>query len=249
MITARTPTTGWRIYTGHQVTGDTVNVTVRGVPPSSGSINQVSHPIAAPIIIPDNEGMIRRVSVESSSGQQTVSVSSSGIYRSLPPGSGTRPILRRPPPQTAPPPETNARLQSNIVRAASSKPLPLVDGPPPRVDSAYLIDLIRQIREDFSESAGIWIKQDGNYQQIGQRDASAEEKRILEGLKALDQSVRAFFRTTNPTQRQTNAARISDETDSIRELWQIVKMSPELNQKFRNLFQSIEAMLAGFSGR
>jgi len=243
MITARTPTTGWRIYTGHQVTGDTVNVTVRGVPPPNGSVNQVSHPTATPIVIPDNKGMIRRVSVEGSNGTQTVSVSPSYIYRSAPPGSGKRPVLQRAPSQTLPPPEANARLQSNLVIAPSSKKLPLIDGPPPRIDSAYLLDLIRQIREEFSESAGLWIKQDGNYQPIGKSDPSIEDKKILDGLKALDQSVRIYIRTTNPDQRRTNASRISEDARSIKETWQTVKMSPELNQKFRNLFQSIEGFL------
>ncbi len=247
IVTARTPTTGWRIHTGYQVTGDTVNVTVRGVPPTRGSINQVSHPSAPPIVIPDNNGLIRRVSVEGANGLQTVSVYSSSTNRSVPPGPATSSAFRGDPSQMAPPRATNAKLQSVPALRPSSASLPLVEGSPRRIDSADLIDLIRQIREDFSESAELWIKQDGSYQPIGQKDPSNEAKQMLDDLKSLDQSVRAFAGTTDPNQRRTNGIRISEELRRIKETWQVVKMSPELNKKFRNLFQLTPILIGGYT--
>src|SRR5262249_60278661 len=62
-IQSETLTTGWRIYTHHQLTNNnsTLEVRLKGWPSANSGYRQVHHPYASPIIVLDRSNVIHRI--------------------------------------------------------------------------------------------------------------------------------------------------------------------------------------------
>ena len=146
LITAETSSAGWRIYTNHEILRDTVEVRLSGTPPSGSADRGIAHPSASPIIIPDRNGRIQRVTVHAANGSRTVSVNSSWTE--------TRPISSRPssgssggssnPPRERPAPTTGTISDDLLIETAS------------RVERQ-----VELIRLNFASTIGVWINNDG----------------------------------------------------------------------------------------
>jgi hypothetical protein len=80
LITAETPTAGWRIFVDHSVDRDTLEVWLRGYKPSGPVAQVLSHPTVS-LSVPDQSGEIRRILVHGSNGNRTAEVAPSTILR------------------------------------------------------------------------------------------------------------------------------------------------------------------------
>ncbi|NDD65422.1 MAG: hypothetical protein EBZ36_15835, partial [Acidobacteria bacterium] len=77
LVTAETPSTGWRIYSNHEIKPDRIEVRLRGVAPNAPASRQISHPTAPTIVIPDRNNRIRKIVVHGKNTVQTIDVNGS----------------------------------------------------------------------------------------------------------------------------------------------------------------------------
>jgi hypothetical protein len=233
LAVAETPTTGWRIFTSHRVVGDTVEVRLRGVPPSAGGIRELSHPAAPTIKIADG-GVVSRVAVNARNGTRDIAINQGSGGAGQPRPS----VIYRPaaPGPVSPPPKKN----SSGSGVTSGNPPPSTSKPP----GARVANQIEQVRYDFGATVGVWISPDGTYDMIGQRKPTPDEKRLLDGLGSLLNSTRAF----NTTPNSSMGAKVMEDASLIEEVWQRVKLSPELNKKFQTMLNDARALVSSTQG-
>lgn len=74
LITAETPTAGWRIYADHSLDRETLEIWLRGDRPAGMVAQVISHPTIT-LTIPDEQGAVRRVLVHGANGDRRVTVS------------------------------------------------------------------------------------------------------------------------------------------------------------------------------
>jgi hypothetical protein len=103
LIVAETPSPGWQIFTHHQLSanGSTLEVRLRGTPPSGYGGGQISHPNAPVIIVQDRGGYIGRIVVQGANGSRTVALNTSSVSYN---NGGSQPDTYRPSTQIAPAP-------------------------------------------------------------------------------------------------------------------------------------------------
>jgi hypothetical protein len=229
LLTAETPSTGWQVSTKHHISGESVEVSLYGVPPSNVTVRQTSHPTPSPIVIPDNKGSIRRVIVQAKNGPRTVTVPSSSLLPAPP--SPTTPDSPRP------------KLRPPTPRVQSPGP---VDSPRPEPSTPGrgIVNQLERIRYDFGSSVGVWMNQDGSYDVSRSRPLSDDERLLLDRTGSLLKSVRDYENQSNGSSRKDLVERIREDTQSIQQGWARVKMSDDLNQQFRRLFNDLR-MLGG----
>ncbi len=226
LVIAETPTTGWRVFTNYSVSGDTVNVRLSGTRPASGATNQISHPLATPIKITDKNGAIRRALVRGKNGDREATVTASSGSRYIPPTGST--TTR--PPSTSKPPTTTGSTSSPASSGSSS--------------GSQVVNEIEQARYGFGSTIGVWINPDGTYDVIGQRQPTSDEKQLLDGLGSQLNSVKTYNNSSDPSSRRTNAAKVSEDTNLVEQTWKRVKMSSDLNGKFKTMIQDTRALVA-----
>jgi hypothetical protein len=78
LITAETPTAGWRVYADQSLDRDTLEIWLRGERPKGMAAQVISHPTVT-VTAPDEAGRVRRVLVHGANGDRTLD---------LPPRSG-----------------------------------------------------------------------------------------------------------------------------------------------------------------
>ncbi len=229
LLTAQTPSTGWQVSTSNRVSGDTVEVGIYGTPPINGSVRQTSHPTPSPIVIPDRNGFIRRVIVQASNGPRTVAVPSSSLL----PASGypTTPGPSRP------------VLQPSPSRIPSSGPVG-TPRPAPATLVKRIANQLERIRYDFGSSVGVWMNQDGSYDVSKSRKLTDDERLLLDRTGSLLKFVRDYESQSDASTRNEIVERIREDTQVIQQAWARVRMSNDLNQRFRSLFNDVQ-MLVG----
>ncbi|QQS46409.1 MAG: hypothetical protein IPM66_21285 [Acidobacteriota bacterium] len=227
LITAETPTSGWRIYTNHELTSDAVYVRLRGVPPTGAGATMISHPTAPTITIPDSNGRFRTVVVVGKNGTRTTQVNA-------PPGSSGTFTPTQPVDYPNTPPSTG----SGTPVPPSTPPASTGPGADFNSQASRIANQIEQIRYDYGATVGVWINRDGSYDPIGQRQPTADERKLLDSLGALLNSVRALnLNSPNSAALRTNAARVQEDTRVVEQAWRRVPASSNLNQKIRTMIQ------------
>jgi hypothetical protein len=224
LVTAKTPGPGWRIFADHAVSGDQVEVSLRGVPPPSAKAGRVSHPTAPTISIPDNDGAIRRVIVRAKNGERETKVRAYPGSRS--PASAER--------KTTP-----ARTASTASRASGP------DNVSPTSSGSRVVSEIEQLRNEFGTSVGILINKDGTYEDSGDRRPNSDEKQLLDALGSQLNSVQAYIRNaSNPSTRRNSALLVEEDVKLVEQVRMRVKMSTEMNRRFRTALQNTQALIA-----
>ncbi len=253
LITAETPTAGWRIYTNHEVTSDTIYVRLRGVPPTGAGATAISHPTAPVIVIPDRNGRFRTVVVQARNGTRSTQVNA-------PFGSNDTFTPTRPTDYPTYPSGGNQSYPSPPPSTGSGGPPPSTGGggistPPPTTSpgggpganfsnqASRVINQIEQIRYDYGATIGVWINRDGTYDPIGQRQPTADERKLLDSLGAMLNSVRALnLNSPNSAALRSNAARVQEDARIVEQAWKRVPVSNNLNQKIRTVLQDARAL-------
>jgi hypothetical protein len=236
LVIAETPTTGWRIYTSHNVVGDAVRVRLRGVQPSSGSLSQVSHPASPTIKVSDNFGNINRIVVTAKNGTRETLVGASAGSEYV--GSTTPPVTTPRPRPVTPRPVATPRP------VTPSTGIPTTPVPGSTALGTRVVNQITQIRYDFGATVGVWINSDGSYDAIGQRQPTADQRRLLDTLGSLLNSVKAY----NVSPNSTMGAKVLEDANLIEQTWQKVRLDQDLNQKFVNMLKDVRTLVSATQG-
>lgn len=244
LITAETATSGWRIYTNHEISRDTVDVRVRGVPPSSTGARQISHPSAPTIVIPDRNRRLQRVIVRGRNGVRTVNVDGGGS--TFDPNRPQTPIdyTNNPPgPGTTQPPYTGGGGTGGGGTGTGSTGGGLS---PTEINSlaSRVINQTTQLRYDYGATIGVWINRDGSYDLIGQRRPTADERQLLDSLGAMQSSAQALnLNSSNLSARRSNAAKLNEDAKAVENAWRRAPMSADQNQRVRDLLQDVRKLV------
>jgi hypothetical protein len=224
LVTAKTPGPGWRIFADHAVSGDQVEVSLRGVPPPSARAGRVSHPTAPTISIPDNDGAIRRVIVRAKNGVRETKVRA---Y----PGSRTTAGSRR----------TTAPARTSSSASGSSTPTKVSTTP----SGSSVASEIEGLRNEFGTSIGLRIDKDGTYEASGDRKPTSDEKQLLDALGSQLNSVQAYVRNaSNPATRRNSALLVEEDVKLVEQVRVRVKMSTDMNRRFRAALENTQALIA-----
>jgi hypothetical protein len=262
LITAETPTNGWRIYTNHQITNNnTLEVRLRGWPPASYGYRQLSHPSAPTIIVQDRNGAIQRVVVRGSNGDRTVGINSSASYGGGNIGNigNTAPINTQPQPQPTPYrpprpgdlPSDGSSINIGVPPYGSPGPQPPASGGQSGGQPGTLSGLatrtaneLENFREFFTADIGLFRNSNGTYDVLGQRRPTANERQMLDSINYLIESARQLSRETSAQTRRTLANRLRDDLAAGNQLWLRINASPENNRRWQTLQQNVQSLIS-----
>ena len=241
LVTAETPSTGWRIFSNHEIKPDTIEVRLRGVAPTALASRQVSHPTAPTIVIPDRNNRFKKIIVHGKNTVQTVGVNGSWTERggsatknrtteaAPAPGAPVGPAApgRRPSPSAGRtrPPEPSSASDTDISQLAS------------RIEGD--IDLIRF---NYASSIGIWLNKDGTFEVLSGRRPTTDEKKFLDGLAALSNSVRLLQSSSSEAARLDSILRVREDLRLVESTWRKIPMNNENNQQVREMFELVERL-------
>jgi hypothetical protein len=224
LVTAQTPSGGWRIFTSHDVTTDgVVEVHMRGTEPTVPSSRQVAYPIAPPILIPDRNNQIRRVKVIARNTTRTVELSSS-----------------------APPPRDTAnRSTTPTARPAPAPPVSGDRPARPQTVSASPLQLeVETIRKNFASSIGIWIDEEGREESISGRRPSGDERKFIDSLGSLALSLQQYhFATGSSAARRTALLKVEEDQRMVETIWKRLAMSSQANQQVRQMLDQLRTLI------
>lgn len=237
LVTAETPSTGWRIYTNHEIKPDSIEVRLRGVAPTAVAARQVSHPTAPTIVIPDRNNRFKKITVHGKNTVQTIGTNGSWTNRA---DSGSR------------------RTASSTTATTPTRPTP-TRGRPRQADStatsttpsdAELAELASRIESDidlirfnFASSIGIWLNKDGTYDILAGRRPTTDERKFLDGLAALSNSVRTLhYKSSSEEARLDNVYRVREDYRLVESTWKRIPMSNETNQLVREMLGRVETI-------
>ncbi len=256
LISGETPTNGWRLYTNHQITNNnTLEVRLRGWPPSSYGYRQVSHPSAPTIIVQDRNNAISRLIIHGANGSRTVAINNTGaIY------GGTEPVYTEPyrppaqqptepyrPPRPGDLPSDGSSINLGVppYGTPGAQPPPSTGGSLPTTTLAGLANRVANelevFRENFTASIGLYRNSNGTYDELGSRRPSTNERQMLENINYLIESARQIAREQDSAQsRRAVTGRLRDDFVVANQLWQRVSASPEMNRRWQVIQQSVQ---------
>jgi hypothetical protein len=238
LVTAETPTNGWRIYTHYEIQPrDTLDIRLRGVPPSTQGTRVVSHPSAPTIMVQDRNGDIRRIIVRGSNGDR---------YLTIGPGSGSarndsyQPISR-PTPSS---PQTDRPRPGSGPSDGSFGNITI----PPSTGGSALSSLATQVanqietfRANYAADIGVWMNRDGTIDEIGERRPSAAQRQLLDTLGYMLNSARALAAPAlDPYAKQQSRQRLQDDNQVAQQTWQRARSSGSFTQERERQWQSLQ---------
>jgi hypothetical protein len=224
LVTAKTPSAGWRIFADHVVSGDQVEVSVRGVPPPSAKAGRVSHPTAPTISIPDNDGVIKKVIVRAKNGVRETKVRA--YPGSRPTAGAGRPVT---PDRTAPPASGSSSPAKGSTTSSGSR----------------VVSEIEQLRTEYGTSVGVMMNKDGTYETSRGRKPTPDEKQLLDALESQLNSLQAYVRNaSNPSTRRNSALLVEEDVKLVEQVRMRVKMSSDMNRRFSTVLQNTQTLIA-----
>jgi hypothetical protein len=248
LVTAETSTTGWRIYTNHEVKPrDTLDVRLMGIPPSQYGVKQTSHPSAPAVCVEDRTSEIRRIVIRGLNGARYLTI-----------GQGVTSAKAEPYSQSAPP----IRQPYYPSLSQSPRPRPSAgpsDGsfgsiPPPATSTGNLSSLARQVanqvellRSNYAAAVGLWMNNDGTAESFGSRQTSPTEKQLYDTLTFLLTSARNLSAPSSDAYNRQRAGRqLQADTQTAQQMWQRVKtsgvISPDLDNQWVNTLSSLRTL-------
>jgi len=246
-VTAETSTTGWRIYTHHEVQSrDTLDVRLMGIPPAQYGVKQISHPSAPPICVEDRNSEIRRIVIRGLNGARYLTIGQGATSANV--DSSSRPA-----------PSNQQPYYPPISQSGRTRPRPgPSNGPygdfPPATPStgnlSSLASLSRQtanqvelLRANYAPVIGLWILRDGNVESLGGRRTTASERELFDSLSNLLTTTRSL---AAPSNRQRAAQQLQSDTQTAQQRWEKVKstgvISPDLDRQWQNTLSNLRAL-------
>ncbi|MGH9938078.1 MAG: hypothetical protein ACREAM_17675 [Blastocatellia bacterium] len=265
-IRTETPTNGWRIYTHHQIQpGDTLDVRVRGFPPSTSGTRQVSRPSASEICVDDRNSAIRRIVVRGSNGDRYLTIGQGTTSAQLDPFSRPstpdRPIYQptpRPNPQTGRPRPGAGPSDGSLGNLEFPPSTRNPSGSTPRPTSSLsslatqVANQVEVLRSNYAAAIGVWVNNDGTIDPSLGRTPTAGERQLFETLSYMHNSARALAAPSlNAFNRQRSAQQLQSDNQTAQQMWQRVRstgvISPELDRQWNTVQNNVRALLTAAS--
>ncbi len=252
LITAETQTSNWRIYTHHELRGDTLEIRLRGVPSATYGVRQLSRPPAPMIIVQDQNGAIRRILVHGSNGDRYLNLGfGSGIAQTQPyqPPAQTY----QPPPQTYQParpttgagPSDGSSFDLGVPGGASST------GGATRPAGSSLSALATQtanqintLRLNYAAVIGLWVNRDGTVDALGGRRPTTNERQLFDTLSFMLGSAGALSSPSiSAPERQRNGQQLQADAQTAQQMWLRVRSTGILSQDLERQWQNLQTNL------
>jgi hypothetical protein len=244
VVTAQTSTTGWRIYTNHEVQPrDTLDIRLMGIPPAQYGPRRIDHPSAPAICVEDRNSAIRNIIIRGLNGAKYLTI-----------GQGA----------------TSARINSNsrtpyYPPISQSQRRPRLNGPsggpydeylPPRsstvtgnlpslaTQTANHIEVVRAI---YGGGVGLWIN-NGAPESLGPRRTTQNERQLFDSLSYLLNSARSLASSdsSDPYNRRRAGQQLQTETQTAQQRWERVKstgvISSDLDRQWQNAYNELRAL-------
>jgi hypothetical protein len=249
IVTAETPTTGWRIYTNYEVQPrDTLDIRLMGIPPSQYGARQTSHPSAPAICVEDRNSEIRRIVIRGQNsaryltiGQGVTSARAEAYSQSAPP--------RQPP--VYPPISQPRRPRLGAGPSDGS----FGNFPPPSSSTGNLSTLARQVtnqveilRSNYAAAVGLWMNSDGTAESFGSRQTTPTERQLYDTLTNMLTSARSLASPSSDAySRQRAGQQLQSDTQVAQQMWQRVKssgvVSQDLDNQWRTTLNNLRALI------
>jgi hypothetical protein len=259
VVTAETSTTGWRIYTNHEVQSrDTLDVRLLGIPPSQYGVKRTSHPSAPAICVEDRNSEIRRIVIRGLNGARYLTIGQGVTSAKAEPYSQAAPPSQQPYSQSAP--SSRQPYYPPISQPRRTRPSAgPSDGsfgslPPPASSTGNLSSLARQVanqiellRSNYAAAVGLWMNNDGTAESLGSRRTSPTERQLFDTLTFLLTSARNLAAPSSDAYNRQRAGRqLQADTQTAQQMWQRVKttgvISPDLDSQWVNTLSSLRTL-------
>jgi hypothetical protein len=259
VVTAETSTTGWRIYTNHEVQSrDTLDVRLLGIPPSQYGVKRTSHPSAPAICVEDRNSEIHRIVIRGLNGARYLTIGQGVTSAKAEPYSQSAPPSQQPYSQSAP--SSRQPYYPPISQPRRTRPSAgPSDGsfgslPPPASSTGNLSSLARQVanqiellRSNYAAAVGLWMNNDGTAESLGSRRTSPTERQLFDTLTFLLTSARNLAAPSSDAYNRQRAGRqLQADTQTAQQMWQRVKttgvISPDLDSQWVNTLSSLRTL-------
>lgn len=259
------PTAGWRIYTHYDLSrSDTLNIRLRGVPPSGQGIRQPTQITAPTIIVYDRNGQIRNLVVDGATEDRRLTISSGPGLTQLQPsqggggfgtGSGSGGISQPFQQPTTQP--TRPRLPLGAPADGSSISIPITGGSTGgsvggssgagSTQSALATQVANQIdvlKMNYAAVIGLWVKNDGTVDEIGGRRVTVTERQLYDSLNFMLTSARTLRNPSiGPSERQRAARQLQADTQTAQGYWSRVRSNGLIGQDLERQWQNLQGSL------
>jgi opacity protein-like surface antigen len=246
LVTAETPTNGWRIYTNHEVRSrDTVDIRLMGIPPSGYGSRQISHPTAPAIRVEDRNGAIRSIIVRGRNGDKYLTIGQGVTSARLDPNIQSYQSNPRPP--ITQPIRTRPRSGPSDGSFGNLPP----DTPSTRNISSQATQTANQVefvRSNYAAAIGLWINNDGTVESLGGRRTTATETQLYDTLSYLLTSSRSLAASSSDAyNRQRAGQQLQRDTQTAQQMWQKVKSTGVISQDLDRQWQGAHSSLRSLS--
>jgi opacity protein-like surface antigen len=246
LVTAETPTNGWRIYTNHEVRSrDTVDIRLMGIPPSGYGSRQISHPTAPAIRVEDRNSAIRSIIVRGRNGDKYLTIGQGVTSARLDPNlhyfqSNPRPPITqpiRPRPRSGPSDGSFGNLLPDTPSTGNISSL-----------ATQTANQVEFVRSNYAAAIGLWINSDGTIESLGGRRTTATETQLYDTLSYLLTSSRSLAASSsNAYNRQRAGQQLQRDTQTAQQMWQKVKSTGVISQDLDRQWQSTHGNLRSLS--
>jgi len=236
LVTAETATTGWRIYTNHEIQPrDTLDIRLMGIPPSQYGVKRISHPSAPAINVEDRNSEIRRIVIRGLNGSRYLAIGQGVTSARAEALSQQAPSIRQP---TSPPRSQSGRIRPGAGPSDGS----FGNFPPSATSAGNLPSLARQVanqiellRSNYAAAVGLWMYNDGTAESLGSRRTTPTERQLYDTLTFLLTSARSLAAPSSDAfSRQRAGQQLRADTQTAQEMWQRVKQTGVIFQDLDN---------------
>lgn len=261
LVTAETPSSGWRIYTNHELRGnDALDVRLYGVQESRSAVRQLSRPQAPMIIVHDPGNAIRSVVAHGLNGARTLSVGASPGLVQTQPQTGSRPNQTgqqpvRPRPSEGPSDGSSFDIPTYPSTGPSTgnatAPATGTTTAPPTQLSALATQVAREIdtvRFTYSGFVGLYLNEGRveDLEKYGGRRPTANERELFNTLTFMHNSARTLSTpAVNAFDKQRAAQQLQADTQKAQQLWPRVRSTGIISQDLDRRWQNLQGNLRG----
>jgi hypothetical protein len=248
LVTAETPTTGWRIYTNHEVQPrDTLDIRLMGIPPSQYGAKRTTHPSAPSICLEDRNSEIRRIVIRGQNGSRYLAIGQGVTSARAEAYSQKAPPIRQP---SYPPASQSGRIRPSAGPSDGS----FGNIPPPVSSAGNLPSLARQVanqiellRSNYAAAVGLWMSNDGTPESLGSRRTTPTELQLYDTLTLMLTSTRSLGAPSSDAYtRQRAGQQLRVDTQTAQQMWQRVKstgvISQDLDNQWVNTLSNLRAL-------
>jgi len=243
VVTAQTSTTGWRIYTNHEVQPrDTLDIRLMGIPPAQYGLRRIDHPSAPPICVEDRNSAIRNIIIRGLNGAKYLTIgqgatsariSSDSRTTYYPPISQSQRRPRLNGPSGGPYDDYLPPASSNVTGNLSSM----------ATQTANHIEVVRAI---YGGGVGLWIN-NGAPESLGPRRTTQNERQLFDSLSYLLASAKSLSSaSSDPYNRRRVGQQLQTETQTAQQRWERVRstgvISSDLDRQWQNAYNELRAL-------